>query len=246
VCVSLSLSYTPVVFMHLYSLSRAYTPLVFMHLYSLSLSHSTYSVAMMEFARLCRFAVCNKFLPLSVSRWDHFFVDTAGSRGGETVTARVADSCKSSLELEASDDDGEQQLDDSSEALPAGECLYLSEVMGICATGKRGGAEAGDSNILVHTHHLNLVVTCIYPVCCIPNTWIFQNTNTKQHLNIPTQTTDLNVLTNRYPTPAYSSTHSRLEYSYNLHTNTLCVYDVYVHGILECSSTRKSIECSCK
>ena len=68
VCVSLSLSYTPVVFMHLYSLSRSYTPLVFMHLYSLSLSHSTYSVAMMEFARLCRFAVCNKFLPLSVSR----------------------------------------------------------------------------------------------------------------------------------------------------------------------------------
>ena len=210
-----------------------------MHLYSLSLSHSTYSVAMMEFARLCRFAVYNKFLPLWVSMWDHFFVDTAGSRGGERVRARVADSSKSSLDQEASDDDGEQQSDDSSEALPAGECLYLSEVMGICATGKRGGAEAGDSNILVHTHHLNLVATCIYPVCCIPNTWIFQNTNTKQHLNIPTQTTDLNVLTNRYPTPAYSSTHSRLEYSYNLHTNTLCVYDVYVHPILECSSTRE-------
>ena len=124
---SVSLAYTPVVFMHLYSLSRAYTPLVFMHLYSLSLSHSTYSVAMMEFARLCRFAVCNKFLPLWVSMWDHFFVDTAGSRGGERVRARVADSSKSSLDQEASDDDGEQQSDDSSEALPAGECLYLSE-----------------------------------------------------------------------------------------------------------------------
>jgi len=40
-----------------------------------------------------------------------------------------------------SDDDDEQQSDDRSEALPGGECLYLREVMGICATGKRGGTE---------------------------------------------------------------------------------------------------------
>ena len=31
-----------------------------------------------------------------------------------------------------------------------------------------------------------------------------------------------------------------------LHTNTLCVYAVYVHPILECSSTREALECSCK
>ena len=74
-------------------------------LFPLSLSLSL-SLAIIDFAKLWRFAVCNKFLTFWVQMWDHFFVDNAWSRGGERERERVTDCSKSSYDQDASDDDG--------------------------------------------------------------------------------------------------------------------------------------------